>query len=80
MKHFVWPNAKIDFPLDSRPIDGNWIAWDGAPEDYYHGGRLKIRQAKASAKGNIFRAFGRRGDMLAEMTIVDPEVRQEGKS
>ena len=81
--HFVWPNSKQPFPLNSQPIDGNHIAWEGVPGDYYHPesvGRLKCRQAKADAKGNIFRAFGMDGKVLAEMTIVDPEVRQEGKS
>jgi hypothetical protein len=44
---------------------------------YYHSDRyLKFRHAKASANGNIFRAFLTDGTVI-EKTIIDREVRQE---
>jgi len=60
---------------NSEPrADGNQT--NGDLPGYYHSNQLKLRDAKATASGNTFRAILTDGRVI-EKTIVDRNVRQE---
>jgi hypothetical protein len=79
VRWFSWPGSDVPYPANNRTVDGTALA-PAPPSSYYHNGRLKMRQAKATTAGNIFRALDATGGVLAALTIIDPERRQEGRS
>ena len=51
----------------------------GDDPGYYHAGRLKLRDAKVTRDGARLIAIDAAGRIIAEMTVQQREVRQEGR-